>query len=156
MKLGDSDTVRIGDRVMLLGNPLGVGELLSFGVVSALNRDIGETLYDHFIQTDAALNHGNSGGAMFNAAGEVIGINTGLTSSPGNTGSIGIGYAMPINDAKFGIDQFLRTGTVVSGTVGVHAQRMTADLAKAFGMDTARGAIVTGVVANGPAGRQDT
>jgi serine protease Do len=151
VKLGDSDTVQIGDRVMLLGNPLGVGESLSFGVVSALNRDIGETLYDHFIQTDAALNHGNSGGAMFNIAGEVIGINTGLTSSPGNTGSIGIGYAMPINDAKFVIDQYLRDGRVIAGTVGVRAQRMTEDLAEAFGLPRPRGAIVTGVAEDGPA-----
>ncbi len=150
VKLGDSDTVRIGDHVMLLGNPLGVGESLTFGVVSALNRDIGETLYDHFIQTDAALNHGNSGGPMFNAAGEVIGINTGLTSSPGNTGSVGIGYAMPINDAKFVISQFLDRGQVIYGTAGVTAQRMTADLAAAFGMDTARGAIITGVLPDGP------
>jgi serine protease Do len=151
VKLGDSDSVRIGDRVMLIGNPLGVGQTLSFGVVSALNRDIGETLYDHFIQTDAALNHGNSGGPMFNMAGEVIGINTGLTSSPGNTGSIGIGYAMPINDAKFVIDQLIKNKRVIAGTVGVRAQRMTDDLAAAFGMENARGAIVTGVVENGPA-----
>ena len=151
VKLGDSDNVHIGDRVMLVGNPLGIGQSLSFGVVSALNRDIGETLYDHFIQTDAALNHGNSGGAMFNMAGEVVGINTGLTSSPGNTGSIGIGYAMPINDAKFIIDQYLRDGRVIHGTVGVRAQRMTEDLAAAFGLDSARGAIVTGVAEQGPA-----
>lgn len=151
VKLGDSDKVRIGDPVMLVGNPLGVGQSLSFGVVSALNRDIGETLYDHFIQTDGALNHGNSGGAMFNLAGEVVGINTGLTSSPGNTGSIGIGYAMPINDAKFIIDQYLRNGRVIHGTVGVRAQRMTDDLASAFGLDSARGAIVTGVAEHGPA-----
>ncbi len=151
VKLGDSDTVHIGDRVLLLGNPLGVGESLSFGVVSALNRDIGETLYDHFIQTDAALNHGNSGGPMFNAAGEVIGINTGLDSSPGNTGSVGIGFSMPINDAKFVIDQYLRDGRVVVGTVGVRAQHMTEDLAAAFALDSARGAIVTGVTPKGPA-----
>ena len=150
VKLGDSNTVRIGDAVMLIGNPLGVGESLSVGVVSALNRNIGETLYDHFIQTDAALNHGNSGGAMFNMAGEVIGIDTGLISSPNNTGSVGIGLAMPINDAKFVIDQFLRTGTVVRGWVGAHGQPVTKDLAEAFGMPSARGAILTGVEPNGP------
>ena len=151
VKLGDSDKVRIGDQVMLVGNPLGIGQSLSFGVVSGLNRNIGETLYDHFIQTDAALNHGNSGGAMFNMAGEVVGIDTGLTSSPGNTGSIGIGYAMPINDAKFVIEQYLRDGRVIHGTVGVQGQRMTDDLAAAFGLDSARGAIVTGVDEHGPA-----
>lgn len=151
VKLGDSDTVRIGDQVMLVGNPLGVGQSLSFGVVSGLNRDIGETLYDHFIQTDAPLNHGNSGGAMFNIAGEVIGINTGLTSSPGNTGSVGIGYAMPINDAKFVIEQFLRDGHVIRGWAGVQGQRMSEDLAAAFGLDSPRGAIITGVDEHGPA-----
>ena len=151
VKLGDSDKVRVGDRVMLLGDPLGVGESVSFGVVSALNRDIGETLYDHFIQTDAALNHGNSGGAMVDMAGEVVAINTGLSSSPGNTGSVGVGYSMPINDAKFIINQFLRDGQVIVGTVGVHAQKVTEDLATAFGLTAARGAIVTGVDAHGPA-----
>ena len=151
VKLGDSDAVRIGDPVLLLGNPLGVGRSLSTGVISALNRDIGETMYDHFFQTDAALNHGNSGGPMFNLAGEVIAINTGLTSSPGNTGSIGIGYSLPINDAKFLIDQFLKTGHVHVGTVGVRAQRITTDLAAAFGLDAPRGAIVTEVDPKGPA-----
>jgi serine protease Do len=150
VKFGDSDKAQIGDQVMLIGNPLGVGESVSVGVISALNKDIGETLYDHFFQTDAALNHGNSGGAMFNMAGEIIGINTGLTSSDGNTGNVGIGYTMPINDAKFIFDQFLRTGTVISGTAGVHGQKITPDLAEAFGMKEAKGAIITGVVDNGP------
>jgi serine protease Do len=151
LKLGDSDKLHIGDPVILVGNPLGVGESLSFGVVSALNRDLGDTMYDDFIQTDAALNHGNSGGAMLNIAGEVVGMNTALISSPGNTGSIGIGYSIPINDAKFVIDQFLRTGEVIVGTLGVQAQRMTDDLATAFGVGSARGVIVTGVIENGPA-----
>ena len=151
VKLGDSDTVRIGDSVLLIGNPLGIGRSLSTGVISALNRDIGETMYDHFFQTDAALNHGNSGGPMFNMDGEVIAINTGLTSSPGNTGSIGIGYSLPINDAKFLIDQFLKTGQVHSGSIGLRAQRVTKDLAAAFGLDTLRGAIVTQVDRNAPA-----
>src|SRR5947209_4668857 len=151
LKLGDSDAVRIGDPVLLMGNPLGIGRSLSTGVISALNRDIGETMYDHFFQTDAALNHGNSGGPMFNTDGEVIAINTGLTSSPGNTGSIGIGYSLPINDAKFLIDQFLKTGHVHVGTVGVRAQRITTELAAAFGLDAPRGAIVTEVDPKGPA-----
>lgn len=151
VKLGDSDTVRIGDPVLLIGNPLGIGRSLSTGVISALNRDIGETMYDHFFQTDAALNHGNSGGPMFNMNGEVIAINTGLTSSPGNTGSIGIGYSLPINDAKFIIDQFLETGHVHAGSVGVRTQRVTKDLAAAFGLASPRGAIVTDVDSKGPA-----
>jgi serine protease Do len=151
VKLGDSDTVKIGDRVALIGNPLGIGESVSEGVVSALNRDIRETPYDNFIQTDAALNHGNSGGVMINTAGEVIGINTGLYSSPGNTGSIGLGFAMPINDAKFVIDQFLKTGKVRGGWVGVDAQRMTPELAAGFGLKEPLGAVVSYVDPKGPA-----
>lgn len=151
LKLGDSNRVRVGDEVLLLGNPLGVGLSVSHGVISALNRDIGESMYDHFFQTDGALNHGNSGGPMVNMKGEVIGINTALDSSPGNTGSVGIGFTMPINDAKFVIDQFLRTGHVVAGSVGVQAQRITDDLAAAFGLGRARGLIVTQVATTGPA-----
>jgi serine protease Do len=149
--LGDSDGVRVGDEVLLLGNPLGVGESLSHGVISALNRDIGETRYDHFFQTDAAINHGNSGGPMFNLRGEVIGINTALDSSPGNTGSVGVGFALPINDAKFALSQFLHDGRVVAGTIGVRAQRVTPDLAAAFGLDHPHGLLVTEVDPSGPA-----
>lgn len=120
-------------------------------MISAPNRDIGETMYDHFFHTDAAPNHGNSGGPMFNTNGEVIAINTGLTSSPGNTGSVGIGYSLPINDAKFIIDQFLKTGHVHAGTIGIRAQRITRELAAAFGLDSPRGAIITVVDPKGPA-----
>ncbi len=151
LRLGDSDRVHIGDEVLLLGNPLGVGLSLSHGVVSALNRDIGESMYDHFFQTDAPLNHGNSGGPMVDMQGDVIGINTALDSSPGNTGSIGIGFTMPINDAKFVIDQFLRDGHVLAGTIGVEAQHVGDDLAAAVGLDRARGLIVTKVDPAGPA-----
>ncbi|MBN9510401.1 MAG: trypsin-like peptidase domain-containing protein [Alphaproteobacteria bacterium] len=152
LKLGDSDKVRIGDAVLVIGNPLGVGESLSEGVVSALNRDIRETPFDNFIQTDAAINHGNSGGPMFNLDGEVIGINTALYSSPGNSGSIGIGFAMPINDAHFVIDQFLSSGRVRGGWVGVEVEHITPELAVAFGMKEPRGAIVARVDEKGPAG----
>lgn len=151
VKLGDSNTVQIGDPVLLIGNPLGIGRSLSTGVISALNRNIGETMYDHFFQTDGALNHGNSGGPMFNLDGEVIAINTALTSSPGNTGSIGIGYALPINDAKFVINQFLKTGEVHVSTAGVRGQRVTKELAEAFGLGSVQGAIVTEVDPKGPA-----
>ncbi|MBN9510400.1 MAG: trypsin-like peptidase domain-containing protein [Alphaproteobacteria bacterium] len=151
VKLGNSDTVKIGDRIALIGNPLGIGESVSEGVVSALNRDIRETPYDNFIQTDAALNHGNSGGVMINPAGQVVGISTGLYSSPGNTGSIGLGFAMPINDAKFIINQFLKTGKVRGGWVGVDAQRMTPQLAAGFGMKEPIGAVVSYVDPKGPA-----
>jgi serine protease Do len=138
--------------VLVIGNPLGVGESLSEGVVSALNRDIRETPFDNFIQTDAAINHGNSGGPMFNLAGEVIGINTALYSSPGNTGSIGLGFAMPINDAKYIIDQFLKSGRVRGGWIGVEVEHLTPELAAAFGLAEPRGAIVARVDPSGPAG----
>jgi serine protease Do len=147
--LGDS--VSVGDTVMLVGNALGVGGSRSVGVISALDRDIGDAHYDHFFQTDGALNHGNSGGPMFDLQDEVIAIDTGLTSSPGNTGSVGIGYAMPINDVKFVIEQYLRDRRVNWGTVGVTSQRITEDLAVAFGLHGARGAIVTGVAEHSPA-----
>ena len=151
LTLGDSDKVRVGDEVLLLGNPLGVGLSVSHGVISALNRDIGESMYDHFFQTDGALNHGNSGGPMVNMKGEVIAIDTALDSSPGNTGSVGIGFAMPINDAKFVIDQFLRDGRVTAGSVGVQAQHIDADLAAALGLRRPHGLVVTEVDAAGPA-----
>lgn len=151
MKLGDSSKVRVGEEVLLLGNPLGVGLSVSHGVISALDRDIGTSMYDHFFQTDGALNHGNSGGPMVNMKGEVVGINTALDSSPGNTGSVGIGFTMPINDAKFVIDQFLRDGRVVAGTVGVQAQHIDTDLAAALGLGRAHGLVVTSVDPAGPA-----
>lgn len=151
LKLGNSDSVRIGDEVLLLGNPLGLGLSLSRGVISGLNRDIGESMYDHFFQTDGALNHGNSGGPLVNMRGEVIAVNTALISSPGNTGSIGLGFSMPINDVKVIVDQYQRNGRVVAGYLGARAQPMNADLASAFGVPRARGLIVTSVDANGPA-----
>jgi serine protease Do len=145
LTLGDSTTVKVGDEVLLLGNPLGVGLSLSHGVISALDRDISDGLYDHFFQTDGALNHGNSGGPMVNMRGEVIAVDTALISSPGNTGSVGLGFALPINDAKFFIDQYLHDRHVVAGNTGIQAQRVTDDLAVAFGLDRARGLIVTAV-----------
>ena len=152
--LGDSDAVRVGDEVLLLGNPLAVGESLTHGVISALNRDIGETEYDHFFQTDAPINHGSSGGPMFDLQGKVIGINTALDSSPGNTGSVGVGFTLPINDAKFAIEQFLRDGHVTAGTIGVQAQRVSEDLAEAAGLKAPQGLIVTQVDPKGPAAGQ--
>lgn len=151
LTLADSDNVKVGDPVLLIGNALGLRTALSTGVISALNCDVNDTMYDHYIQTDAALNHGNSGGPMFDMHGAVIGINTELISSPGNTGSIGIGFAMPINDAKFLVNQFLKTGEARVGFSGVRAQRVTDDIAAAFGLKDTRGAIVTEVDPKGPA-----
>ena len=151
LKLGDSDTVKVGDPVLLIGNALGLHTALSSGVISAINCDLGDTMYDHYFQTDGALNHGNSGGPMFNMKGEVIAVDTGLMSSPGNTGSIGIGFSMPINDAKFIMDQYVKTGRVSVGFVGVRGQRITDELAEAFGLKSTRGALVTEVDPKGPA-----
>ncbi len=151
MKLGDSRTVKVGDEVLLLGNPLGVGLSVSHGVVSALNRDLGQSMYDHFIQTDGSLNHGNSGGPLVNMQGDVIGIDSDLISSPGNTGSVGIGLALPINDAEFILKQYLATGQVVIGTTGVHGQALTPDLATALGLGETRGILISSVDPKGPA-----
>lgn len=149
--LGDSDTVQVGDTVLLIGNGLGLRTALSTGVISAVNCDIGDTMYDRYFQTDAALNHGNSGGPMFNMHGEVIAVNTGLISSPNNTGSVGIGFSMPINDAKFEIHQFVKSGQVSAGLAGFRSQRVTDDIAAAFRLKTNRGAIITEVDPHGPA-----
>ena len=151
VKLGDSRTVKVGDEVLLVGNPLGVGLSVSRGVVSALNRDLGQSMYDHFIQTDGALNHGNSGGPLVNMQGEVIGIDSDLISSPGNSGSIGIGLALPIDDAEFILKQYLATGQVVVGTTGVHGQALTPDLATALGLGETRGILISSVDPKGPA-----
>ena len=145
VKLGDSDIVKVGDPVLLIGNALGQRTALSSGVISAVNCDLGDTMYNHYFQTDGALNHGNSGGPMFNMKDEVIAVNTGLMSSPGNTGSVGLGFSMPINDAKFVMDQFLKSGEVSAGFIGVRGQRITDELAEAFGLKSARGALVTEV-----------
>ena len=99
--LGDSDKIRVGDKVLAIGNPLGLGGTVTSGIVSALNRDTGNSPYDNFIQTDAAINHGNSGGPLFNMDGKVIGVNAALISAANETGSIGLGLAIPINDVKF-------------------------------------------------------
>jgi serine protease Do len=151
LMLGDSDTLRIGDPVLALGNPLGIGLSVSAGIVSALDRNIRETAYDDFIQTDAAINHGNSGGPMVDLDGKVVGIDTALYSSPHNTGSIGLGFAMPANDARFIIEQVIRTGHVQAGWAGLHVQRVTAPLASGFGLPAPRGVLVTAVDPGGPA-----
>ncbi len=151
LAFGDSDTVRIGDPVLAIGNPLGIGESVSAGIVSALDRNIRETIYDDFIQTDAAINHGNSGGPMLDAQGKVVAIDTALDSSPHNTGSIGVGFAMPANDAKFIVDQVIRVGHVQAGWIGVHVQHMTESLARGFALDRPRGVLVAAVDPAGPA-----
>jgi serine protease Do len=153
VKLGDSDTLRQGDFVIAIGNPLGFQSTVTTGIISALNRDFHFTQFDDYIQTDAAINEGNSGGPMFNAKGEVVGVNSALYTTATSTGNIGIGLAIPINDAKFivtHIRQF-QSGKLKPGYLGAQLQSLTPDLAAAYGLPGPWGSIVVGVTDGGPA-----
>jgi serine protease Do len=152
VQFGDSAKVRVGDKVLAIGNPLGLGETVTAGIVSALNRSTGESPYDNFIQTDAAINHGNSGGPLFNLDGLVIGVDTALyTSSATSTGSIGLGLAIPSDDAQFAARQLRAYGEVRPGWVGPRPQDITPALAQAFGLSSTAGGLVGAVDAQGPA-----
>jgi serine protease Do len=153
VKIGDSDTLSVGQPVLAIGNPLGLGGTVTSGIVSALNRDIATTNFDHFIQTDAAINHGNSGGPLFDADGAVIGINTSIYSPTADSGSIGLGFAIPINDAKFVVDRLRRYGRVRPGYIGVSYQQVTPDVAEALRMPGTVGAIVSTVEPGSPAAK---
>ncbi|WP_290887260.1 DegQ family serine endoprotease [Hoeflea sp.] len=146
--LGKSDTMRIGDWVMAIGNPFGLGGTVTVGIISARGRDINSGPYDNFIQTDAAINRGNSGGPLFNMNGEVIGINTAIISPSG--GSIGIGFAVPTELALNVINQLREFGETRRGWLGVRIQPVTDDIAESLGMDDAKGALVAGVIRGGP------
>ena len=148
---GDSDKARVGDWVLAIGNPFGLGGSVTAGIVSARQRDIHSGPYDDFLQTDASINRGNSGGPMFNAAGEVIGINTAIYSPSG--GSIGIGFAIPSNLAKEIARELIADPehTVRRGWLGVRIQAVTDEIAESLGLDKPRGALVAGVNDNGPA-----
>ena len=130
VKFGDSDKARVGDWVVAIGNPFGLGGTVTSGIVSARNRDIGMTRYDDFIQTDASINQGNSGGPLFNLNGEVVGINTAIIA-PGQSGSIGIGFAIPSNAASKVIDQLISYGETRRGWLGVRIQEVTKEIAEA-------------------------
>jgi serine protease Do len=149
VSFGDSDKLRIGEWVMAIGNPFGLGGSVSLGIVSARNRDISAGPYDDFIQTDAAINKGNSGGPLFNLKGEVVGINTAIFSPSG--GSVGIGFSVPANTAKNVIDQLLKYGETRRGWLGVKIQSVTPDIADSMNLDRPRGALVADVTAAGPA-----
>ena len=151
--LGDSSKLRVGDAVLAIGDPLGIGTSVSAGIVSALNRNINDTPYDDFIQTDAAINHGNSGGPLVDRAGEVIGVNTALYSNVSNGGSIGLGFALTSNDVKFVVGRLLKYGRVKGGWIGVSMQDMTPMLAVIFNKPDLAGAIVTAVAPGSPAAR---
>ena len=148
VSFGDSDSIRIGDWVMAIGNPFGLGGTVTVGIVSARDRNINSGPYDDFIQTDAAINRGNSGGPLFNMDGEVIGINTAIISPSG--GSIGIGFAIPSELAVGVIDQLREFGETRRGWLGVRIQPVTDDIAESLGMDRAVGALIAGIIKDGP------
>jgi serine protease Do len=151
LPFGDSDHMRVGDWVLAIGNPFGLGGSVTAGIVSARGRDINQGPYDNFIQTDAAINRGNSGGPLFNMDGEVIGMNTAIYSPSG--GSIGIGFSIPSNLVKTVVAQLRNYGHARRGWLGVKIQQVTPDIADSLGLHDARGALVAGVEDNGPAAK---
>ena len=147
VKLGDSDKARIGDWVIAIGNPLGLSGTVTSGIISARNRNIGLSRYEDYIQTDASINQGNSGGPLFNMEGDVIGINTAIL---GREGNIGIGFAIPSNSAKKVIDQLIEFGETKRGWLGVRIQQVTKEIADVEKLDEPRGALVASVAENSP------
>ncbi len=149
VKFGDSDKARVGDWVMAIGNPFGLGGSVSVGIVSARNRDINAGPYDNFIQTDAAINKGNSGGPLFDMYGDVIGINTAIVSPSG--GSIGIGFSVPSKTASAVVEQLRQFGETRRGWLGVRIQGVSDDIAESLGLKEPKGALVAGLTDKGPA-----
>jgi Do/DeqQ family serine protease len=149
--LADSEQVRIGDVVLAIGNPMGVGQTVTMGIVSAKGRatGVGDGSFEDFLQTDAPINRGNSGGALVNTRGQLVGINSQILSPSG--GNIGIGFAIPSNMAKHVMESLLADGRVHRGMLGVSIQQVTPDIARSLGMNTAVGALVSSVRENGPA-----
>ena len=148
-QFGRSERLRVGDWVLAIGNPFGFGGTVTLGIVSALDRDINSGPYDHYIQTDASINRGNSGGPLFNIDGEVVGVNTAIVSPTG--GSIGIGFAVPSEIAVPVIEQLRQFGTVRRGWIGVRIQDVTEEVAEGLGMERAMGAFIAGLTEGGPA-----
>ena len=148
VELGSSEATRIGDYVVAIGNPFGLGDTVTMGIISAKSRAIGAGPYDDFIQTDAAINPGNSGGPLLNISGQVIGINTAI-----NPAGQGIGFAIPVDDVKQILSQLLETGRVSRGRLGVSIQSMDEPTAKALGLERSRGALVAEVAPGGPAAK---
>jgi serine protease Do len=150
VRFGDSDKARVGDWAVAIGNPFGLGGTVTAGIISARNRDINLTRYDDFIQTDASINQGNSGGPLFNLKGEVIGINTAIIA-PGQSGSIGIGFAIPANAASNVINQLIKFGETKRGWLGVRIQEVTKEIAEVENLKKPQGALVASVGENSPA-----
>jgi serine protease Do len=150
VKFGNSDKARVGDWVVAIGNPFGLGGTVTSGIISARNRDINLTRYDDFIQTDASINQGNSGGPLFNLDGDVIGINTAIIA-PGQSGSIGIGFAIPANAASNVITQLIKYGETKRGWLGVRIQQVTKEIADVEKLKTTEGALVASVGEKSPA-----
>jgi len=148
--LGNSDTLQVGDQVLAIGNPFGVGQTVTGGIVSALGRNqLGINTFENFIQTDAAINPGNSGGALVDVNGNLLGINTAIYSRSG--GSMGIGFAIPVSTARQVLDSIVKDGRVTRGWIGVEPNELSAELAETFGIQPVPGVIITGVLQNGPA-----
>ena len=151
VKWGDSNKLRVGDQVFAIGNPLGLGTSVTGGIVSGLNRDTQESPYDDFIQTDAAINHGNSGGPLFDMEGEVVGVDTAMVS-PTESFS-GLGLAIPSDDAHFVVDRLIKYGWIRPGWMGIKVQQVTREIAAAMGASQPAGSLVSWVIPDGPAAR---
>ena len=149
---GDADALRVGDVVLAIGNPFGVGQTVTMGIVSALGRSqLGINTFENFIQTDAAINPGNSGGALIDSAGNLVGINTAIYSRSG--GSLGIGFAIPASSAKQVMEQIIQTGGVTRGWIGVEAREITPEMGESFRLGATTGVLIEGVLRGGPAER---
>jgi serine protease DegQ len=152
IEFGNADSARVGDVVLAVGNPFGVGQTVTMGIISALGRNqLGINTFENFIQTDAAINPGNSGGALVDSAGRLLGINTAIYSRSG--GSLGIGFAIPSSTVRQVMDQIVASGSVTRGYIGVEPQDITPELAEAFKLPRRDGAIIAGVMRGGPADR---
>jgi serine protease Do len=149
VKFGDSDSIRVGDWIVAIGNPFGFGGTVTAGIISARGRNINAGPYDDFLQTDASINRGNSGGPVFNLSGEVVGMATAIFSPSG--GSIGIGFAIPASTVKPVIQQLIEHGEVRRGWLGVRIQQVNEEIAEALGLSEPTGALVASVIAGGPA-----
>ena len=148
--MGDSDTVQVGDKVLAIGNPFGVGQTVTGGIISALGRNqLGINTFENFIQTDAAINPGNSGGALVDVNGSLLGINTAIYSRSG--GNMGIGFAIPVSTARQVLEGIVRDGQVTRGWIGVEPVELSPELAETFAVKETEGVIITGVLQNGPA-----